>query len=30
METMHWIETHQQQIKENNQHVTQPMKYLGV
>ena len=30
METMRWIETHQQQIKENNQHVTQPMKYLGV
>ena len=30
METMRWIETHQLQIKENNQHVTQPMKYLGV
>ena len=30
MEIMRWIKTHQPQIKENNQNVAQPMKYLGV
>ena len=30
MEIMRWIKTHQPQMKENNQHVTQPMKYLRV
>ena len=30
MTTMCWIETHQPQIKENNQHVIQPMKYGSI